>query len=208
MSTPFGVSAVGVRPLGGEGELEVVGATVGDRVAGTLVVDAGHGEPLARLLRSGPVVEAARKAVARHRGLGGLEDILGALDELAAALDAVDAHKPDDEVPIRPLETVPPRALQHGLNPGNMIVEANNRLFFGNPEGKAGNSVWRATAVAGVVLVPSRGGPRPRPFAAFEGARNALECWPALSWQLREIADGIDGQHAATELGARIARGK
>jgi hypothetical protein len=208
MSTPFTVSAVGVRPLGGEGKLEVVGATVGDRLAGTLVVDAGHGEPLARLLRSAPVVEAARKAVAHHRGPGGLEDILGALDELAAALDAVDAPMPPDEMPIRPLEPVPPRALQHGLDPAQTIVEANNTLFFGNPEGKSGNSMWRATAVAGVVLVPSRGGPRPRPFGTFEGARNALECWPALSWQLRELADAIDGQLAAETLAERIVRGK
>lgn len=208
MSGPFEVSAVGVRPLDG-GELEVVGATVGDRLAGTLVVDAGHGEPLARLLRSGPVVEAARKAVARHRGPGGLEDILDALDELADALAAVDAPDPRaDDIPIRKLEPVPPRALQHGLDPGRAIVEANNTLFFGNPEGKTSNSIWRATAVAGVVLVPSRGGPRPRPFGTFEGAFNAPECWPALSWQLRELADGIDGQHAAAELAARIARGQ
>jgi hypothetical protein len=201
MSTPFSVSAVGVRPLGGDGALEVVGAHVGERIAGTFVVDAGHGEPLARLLLSTPIVEAARKAVAHHRGPGGLEDILGALDELAGAIAAVDGHDfTHDDVPIRPLEPVPPRAVQHGVDPAREIVEANNRLFFGNPEGRSGNSVFRATAVAGVVLIPTPRGPRPRPYGTFEGAQNAVECWRPLSWQLRELADGIDRQFAAAEL--------
>jgi hypothetical protein len=43
------------------------------------------------------VLAAARKAVALHRGPGGLEDILGALDDLAAALIAVDEQKSSDE---------------------------------------------------------------------------------------------------------------
>lgn len=209
MSTPFSVSNVGVRPLGGDDALEVVGAHVGARLAGTFVVDAGHGEPLARLLRSGPVVEAARKAVAHHRGPGGLEDILGALDELDAALTAVEHAPIDDAVPYRPLEPVPRRGLAHGVRPDVAVVEANNRLFFGNPEGKAGDSVFRATAVAGVVLVvTSRGGPQPRPYGAFEGARNALECWPTLARQLRELADGVDAQHAAEYAAADLARGR
>jgi hypothetical protein len=201
MSTPFRVHAVGVRPLGGDDALEVVGAHVGERIAGTFVVDVGHGEPLARLLLSAPIVAAARKAVARHRGPGGLEDILGALDELAEAITAVDKADPTrDPVITQPLEPVPPRELQHGCDPASDIVGANNRLFFGNPEGRSGDSIFRATAVAGVVLVATPEGPRPRPFGTFEGAYNALECWRPLSRQLRELADGIDRQLAAAKL--------
>jgi hypothetical protein len=89
----------------------------------------------------------------------------------------------------------------HGLKPDEAIVEANNRLYFGNPEGKSGqDSVFRAAAVAGVVLVPRPGGPRPRPYGHFEGSNDALECWSALAWQLRELADGIDAQYRAALL--------
>lgn len=199
MSTPFSVSHVGFRPLEGGEPLEVVGAHVGDRLAGTFVVEAGHGEPLAKLLLSAAIVDAARRAVEIHRGTGGLEELVGALDELAAAVADVDAEPPARELPIRRLEPIPLRPVEN-VRPDDMIVEASNRLFFGNPEGKTGNSIFRAVVVAGTVLVATPSGPRPRSFGSFEGNFEEPECWTALEWKLRELADGIEAQRKANDL--------
>jgi hypothetical protein len=201
------IDVVGLRPLGDD--LDVVGARVAGRNAGTLVVDRGRGEAVARLLLSGPVVEAARElaailtseapALERAAATPWARLMLGAADRLERAIAEVDeldlVNGPDMPIP-EPSDPSPVRRVTVGLQPGRVVHETVNTLMFGNPEGTTGQSMFRAVAVAGVVLVARPSGPEPTSFAAFNGARDALPCWAALADYLETMAENIRDQHA------------
>jgi hypothetical protein len=71
---------------------DVVRVLIGRRSA-VLSVDAGDGPELARLMRSLPIVDAARVVVERVRGEGGLEELLDSVDALAKAIATADAQR-------------------------------------------------------------------------------------------------------------------
>lgn len=60
------------------------------------------------------VVEAARKAVERHRGMGGLPEVLEALDELAGALPDPDETYHERAV-LDAMAAVPEETLRRSL---------------------------------------------------------------------------------------------
>lgn len=195
---PFTVDAVGIRPCNGG---EVVGVRVAERLAGALVVDPGHGEPLARLMLAAPVVDAARKAVGVHRGKGDLSLVLDALDELAAALQANDdvdpllLQRPDADVFDVPGAEPGPRGIANHVRPWRLVESALNTLY--KPDG--GLTVFRGVSVVGVVLVPTPDGPRPRCYGTHALANNALECGPEMAGTLRDIAQAIERQCTAAK---------
>jgi hypothetical protein len=210
------IDVVGLRPLGAE--LEVVAASVAGRNAGTLVVERGKGEPVARLLLSGEIVEWARKLMmAMHSPLVTeteravlMLDAVGRLEKAIAEVDATDvsaASTGNFPVP-EPSDPPPVRRMIFNQQPGRIVHETVNTLLFGNPEGNSGDSIFRAVAVAGTVLIARPGGAEPAPFAAFNGARDALPCWEPLAYALEGLADNIRSQHAvaARELAEQKGR--
>jgi hypothetical protein len=187
---PLVITAVGSTPMGDDSD--VVACRIDERVAGPLVVKRGVGEPFARLLSSGPIVAAARAVVELYTlpppGLS-LADVNDALDALVRAVAAVDA------VPIGgAIESEPePRELQFA-DPTQMLLEAGNRLLYGNPEGKDSDtfkSPFRALALAGVVVGSTPLGEITMAFGVTLGQADAVDALEPLAERLGEMSSDL-----------------
>lgn len=200
------VTRVWLKRLDPRGELAAVGATIGGKTAGTLVVAGADGEPLARHLLATPVVAAARKVVERHRGPGDLSSMLDTIDDLAAAIEATDAAEFRGDDPRGPLPEGAAEPLVVG-RPELEIDRALRLLYYGDAEAHEGHSFFSAVAVAGVAMAhghPS-GELQPLAFGAFNGAQNrrAVAAWRRLAAQLHDMAETLDRQLAVVD--ARLA---
>jgi hypothetical protein len=200
MTRPFEVETVGVTELGAD---EAVGVRISGRIAGTLVLAPGHAEPLARLLLSGPALEAARAVAHAYQSENGLEPTVEALMALVRELRALDRLDVRQGAVRRPGEPArQPAGVAPMEQPVRVVDEALNHLMCGNIEGKpGGTSPFRAAAVVGVAIMSLPDGPKPRPFGLVNGHRDAvsLPCYAELAQSLREMADSVERLHA-TEL--------
>lgn len=200
---PFSVEAVGVRTVGA-GEYDAVSARIGDRLAGTLVVHRGHGEVVARLLLAAPLMAAARRLadVARAAAPAAPSPPAAgrAISDVLSALRQIDREPlRDDVVPVIEDARPGPRPVRD-VNPVDALERAMNQLFTGNPEGKTGDSMFRAVVVAGTFLKATPNGGEPVPLALSAYDETSPESIRPLTARLRELADRLDQQFVAHEL--------
>jgi hypothetical protein len=204
----FTLAPSAVRPAG---DFDCVGVRVGPRLAGSLVVRRGLGDPLARHLLSTPIIEAARAVARLYRrdqtvstpvGLTSLDEIEHVLGELVRAVDAVDAVDTAEARPEEPDDT-PPGELRTDVDPTQLLITAGNRLMYGNDEGREDKThvtCFRAVLVSGVVVAMTPDGPEPRSFGAFQGQGATPECWLSLAEQLGEVADDLRTHYIAHSI--------
>jgi hypothetical protein len=208
MSAPVEITAVGVRPMG---EHESVSARVNGRVD-TMIVPAGTGEKVARLLLAGPLVQATSEAAKAYLELGSIdvaveneqafERFFDRMLEVCERLAELGATNIGDELAPVVVGEGPVRTERHGTNPGREIAEAATLLYTGNRDGSSGDSIFRAVAVAGVALVAFPDGPKPVPYGTTAVDETSPESYRPLAAQLRELADGLDAQFVEHELTA------
>lgn len=191
------VTEAGSVPMGDD--FDVVAFRLDERVAGPIVVRRGHGEPLARLLSSGPIIKAARDVVELYandlRQVSTLDQVTRVLEGLVEAVAAVEGTP----LGTGPLLEPPAGAELVMANPTQTLVGAANRLLYGNEEGKESDfkSPFKAIAIAGVVTMSTPFGPSPQPFACVLGNADNVEAMVPLGEQLREMAGDILEQSEA-----------
>lgn len=196
MSTPLDIDAVGLMAM--QDGFEAVSLRVVGRVQ-TVVVARGHGEPLARLLLAGDVVAAARELImaasSTPPGRGRAAAFVPALGRLARAIETLDSRPLGHEVVPLAVDRVEPPGMRHDVRPGE-VIEATIHGLYGGDE-----SIFRAVAVAGVVLAQTPDGPKPIAYGmSAVDETSSPEAYRPLAAQLRELADGIDHQFVITEL--------